>query len=61
MATTPPSPIWHEIKLTDGTSSEAILRGTTDFHWFEDTQGNALIQRDGEWFLRKICVNQTLN
>ena len=40
MATTPPSPIRHEIKLTDGTSSEAILRGTADFHWFEDKQGN---------------------
>ncbi|ALR16122.1 M6 family metalloprotease domain-containing protein [Vibrio natriegens] len=54
MATTPPSPIWHEIKLTDGTSSEAILRGTPDFHWFEDKQGNALIQRDGEWFFAQV-------
>jgi M6 family metalloprotease-like protein len=54
MATTPPSPIWHEITLTDGTSSEAILRGTADFHWFEDRQGNALIKQNGTWFFAQI-------
>ncbi|MBR9787239.1 MAG: M6 family metalloprotease domain-containing protein [Vibrionaceae bacterium] len=54
MATTPPSPIWHEITLTDGTSSEAILRGTADFHWFEDKQGNALVQKNGVWFFAQV-------
>ncbi|MGP8308769.1 M6 family metalloprotease domain-containing protein [Vibrio sp. YIC-376] len=54
MATTPPSPIWHEITLTDGTSSEAILRGTADFHWFEDKQGNALVKQSGIWFFAQI-------
>ncbi|MBS9928112.1 M6 family metalloprotease domain-containing protein [Vibrio alginolyticus] len=54
MATTPPSPIWHTIALSDGSSSEAILRGTADFHWFEDKQGNALLQEDGVWFFAQI-------
>ncbi|NMV21037.1 hypothetical protein HKB23_01330, partial [Vibrio parahaemolyticus] len=35
-------------------SSEAILRGTADFHWFEDKQGNALLQEDGVWFFARI-------
>ncbi|MDK9733878.1 M6 family metalloprotease domain-containing protein [Vibrio sp. B511a] len=54
MATTPPSPVWHTIALSDGSSSEAILRGTADFHWFEDKQGNALLQEDGVWFFAQI-------
>ncbi|ENO2186600.1 M6 family metalloprotease domain-containing protein [Vibrio alginolyticus] len=54
MATTPPSPVWHTIALSDGSSSEAILRGTADFHWFEDKQGNALLQEDGVWFFARI-------
>ncbi|MCR9985591.1 MULTISPECIES: M6 family metalloprotease domain-containing protein [Vibrio diabolicus subgroup] len=54
MATTPPSPVWHTIALSDGTSSEAILRGTADFHWFEDKQGNALVHEDGIWFFAQI-------
>ncbi|EHR5322098.1 peptidase M6, partial [Vibrio parahaemolyticus] len=57
MATTPPSPIWHPITLSDGSNSEAILRGTADFHWFEDKQGNALIQEDGVWFFAQIQRN----
>lgn len=54
MATTPPSPVWHTIALSDGSSSEAILRGTADFHWFEDKQGNALLQEDGVWLFARI-------
>ncbi|HHF0531907.1 TPA: M6 family metalloprotease domain-containing protein [Vibrio alginolyticus] len=54
MATTSPSPVWHTIALSDGSSSEAILRGTADFHWFEDKQGNALLQEDGVWFFARI-------
>ncbi|EOX3949794.1 M6 family metalloprotease domain-containing protein [Vibrio alginolyticus] len=54
MATTPPSPVWHTIALSDGSSSAAILRGTADFHWFEDKQGNALLQEDGVWFFAQI-------
>ncbi len=54
MATPPPSPIWHEITLTDGTSSEVILRGTADFNWYEDKQGNALVQQNGSWFFAQI-------
>ncbi|EPD6974607.1 M6 family metalloprotease domain-containing protein [Vibrio sp. Vb2704] len=54
MATTPPSPVWHTIALSDGSSSEAILRGTADFHWFEDKQGNALLQEDGVWFFAQV-------
>ncbi|EHR6002962.1 M6 family metalloprotease domain-containing protein [Vibrio parahaemolyticus] len=57
MATTPPSPIWHPITLSDGSNSEVILRGTADFHWFEDKQGNALIQEDGVWFFAQIQRN----
>lgn len=54
MATTPPLPIWHNISLTDGASSEVILRGTADFHWFEDRQGNALVKQNGTWFFAQI-------
>lgn len=59
IATTPPSPVWHEITLTDGSSSEAILRGSADFHWFEDKQGNALIQQSGTWFFAQIQSDST--
>ncbi|QCO87606.1 M6 family metalloprotease domain-containing protein [Vibrio neocaledonicus] len=31
-----------------------MLRGTADFHWFEDKQGNALLQEDGVWFFARI-------
>ncbi|NOI10801.1 M6 family metalloprotease domain-containing protein [Vibrio alginolyticus] len=31
-----------------------MLRGTADFHWFEDKQGNALLQEDGVWFFAQI-------
>lgn len=41
MATTLPSPVWQPVTLSDGTSSDIILRGTAAFHWHEDKQGNA--------------------
>lgn len=54
MATTPPSPVWQPVTLSDGTSSDIILRGTAAFHWHEDKQGNALIKKDGHWFFAEI-------
>ena len=54
MATTPPSPVWQAVTLSDGTSSDIILRGTAAFHWHEDKQGNALIKKDGHWFFAEI-------
>ena len=53
-ATTPPAPIWHTVQLEDGSESKVILRGSADFHWFEDKQGNALVKQDKDWFFAKI-------
>lgn len=54
LATTPPAPIWHTVQLDDGSESEVILRGSADFHWYEDKQGNALVKQDKDWFFAKI-------
>ncbi|MGR5447167.1 M6 family metalloprotease domain-containing protein [Vibrio jasicida] len=54
MATTPPSPNWRVVALSDGTSSDVILRGSASFHWHEDKQGNALIKQNETWFYAQI-------
>lgn len=54
MATTPPSPIWQPVTLSDGTVSEILVRGTASFYWHEDKQGNALIKDGDTWFFAEI-------
>lgn len=53
-ATVPPAPIWHDVELSDGSSTKVRLTGNADFHWYEDEQGNALIEQQDTWFFAEI-------
>ncbi|ELP5727825.1 M6 family metalloprotease domain-containing protein [Vibrio vulnificus] len=56
-ATVPPAPIWHDVELSDGSSTKVRLTGNADFHWYEDEQGNALIEQQDRWFFAEIKSN----
>ncbi|ELV8588051.1 TPA: M6 family metalloprotease domain-containing protein [Vibrio vulnificus] len=53
-ATVPPAPIWHDVELSDGSATKVRLTGNADFHWYEDEQGNALIEQQDTWFFAEI-------
>ncbi|KJR28404.1 RTX toxin [Vibrio navarrensis] len=59
LAMVPPAPIWHEIVLPDGSSTQIRLQGSAHFSWFEDEQGNALIQQGDNWYFAEIQSDST--
>ncbi|EJL6398518.1 M6 family metalloprotease domain-containing protein [Vibrio navarrensis] len=59
LAMVPPAPIWHEIVLPDGSSTQIRLQGSAHFSWFEDEQGNALIQQGDKWYFAEIQSDTT--
>ncbi|NVC62185.1 M6 family metalloprotease domain-containing protein [Vibrio sp. 05-20-BW147] len=53
-AIVPPAPFWHDVVLSDGSVTKVRLTGSADFHWYEDEQGNALIEQQERWFFAEI-------
>ncbi|CCN71739.1 M6 family metalloprotease domain-containing protein [Vibrio nigripulchritudo] len=53
-ATVLPSPHPHQITLSDGSSMEVRLKGTIQFHWYETSDGHALIKQNNNWHFAKL-------
>ncbi|MEF2524394.1 M6 family metalloprotease domain-containing protein [Vibrio mimicus] len=51
VATTLPAPNWHTFELDDGSMVELRLMGNSELHWYQNRDGNIIIQGDdGEWY-----------
>ncbi|MBD1558049.1 M6 family metalloprotease domain-containing protein [Vibrio sp. S9_S30] len=59
-ATVMPSPQIHQIMLSDGSSMEVRLKGTKEFHWYENRLGYALIQQGSEWHYAEMNKDSTI-